>query len=217
MATRDAESALKGSLRSALVLGLATLVAVSCVVSVREATRSRIAAETHARQAAQLESLLGALPHDNDVLADVTYARDPDLLGTVSPVAVHRVRLAGQPVAVIIAPVAPDGYAGSIELLVAIRADGRVLGVRTIRHRETPGLGDAIDERKSDWIRRYTGRSIGDPPLERWKVHKDGGDFDQFTGATVTPRAVVRAVSSSLVYFQQHRDELFAAPATMTP
>jgi Na+-translocating ferredoxin:NAD+ oxidoreductase subunit G len=216
MATRKADRS-RGVVRAALALGAAALVAGSIAMLGHEATRDRIAADDRARRAAQLESLLGGLVHDNDLLADLTYVRDPDLLGTTSPVPVYRARLAGRSAAIVIAPVAPDGYAGSIDLLVAIRADGRVLGVRTTRHRETPGLGDAIDEQKSDWIRRFTGRALGDPPLERWKVRKDGGDFDQFTGATVTPRAVVRAVASSLQYFEQHRDELFSAPATMPP
>jgi electron transport complex protein RnfG len=216
MATRSADR-WRGAVRAALVLGAAALVAGSIAMLAYEATRERIAVDDRARRAAQLESLLGGLAHDNDLLADVTYVRDPDLLGTTSPVLVYRARLAGRPAAIVIAPVAPDGYAGSIDLLVAIRADGRVLRVRTTRHRETPGLGDAIDEQKSGWIRRFTGRALGDPPLERWKVRKDGGDFDQFTGATVTPRAVVRAVAGSLQYFEQHRDELFAAPDTMPP
>lgn len=216
MATRKADRS-RGVVRAALALGAAALVAGSIAMLGHEATRDRIAADDRARRAAQLESLLGGLVHDNDLLADLTYVRDPDLLGTTSPVPVYRARLAGRSAAIVIAPVAPDGYAGSIDLLVAIRADGRVLGVRTTRHRETPGLGDSIDEQKSDWIRRFTGRALGDPPLERWKVRKDGGDFDQFTGATVTPRAVVRAVASSLQYFEQHRDELFSAPATMPP
>jgi electron transport complex protein RnfG len=214
MATRSAESS-RRAVRAAFALGVATLLAGSIAMLAHEATRERIAADDRARRGAQLESLLGGLRHDNDLLADVTYAHDPDLLGTVAPVPVYRARRAGRPAAIVIAPVAPDGYAGSIDLLVAIRADGRILGVRTTRHRETPGLGDAIDEQKSGWIRRFTGRALGDPLLERWKVRKDGGDFDQFTGATVTPRAVVRAVSGSLQYFEQHRDELFAAPATM--
>jgi electron transport complex protein RnfG len=202
---------------SAVTLAAVAMLAVGIAIIAQVATRDRIAAGERAARTAQLDALLGDLRHDNDLLADVTYARDPDLLGTGSPVPVYRARWHGAPVAIVMAPVAPDGYAGSIELLVAVRADGRVLGVRAVRHHETPGLGDAIDERRSDWIRRFAGRALGDPPLERWKVRKDGGDFDQFTGATVTPRAVVRAVSSSLVYFAQHRDELFAAPATMPP
>jgi electron transport complex protein RnfG len=89
--------------------------------------------------------------------------------------------------------------------------------VRATHHRETPGLGDAIETRKSGWIQQFVGKSLQDPPAERWRVRKDGGDFDQFTGATVTPRAVVGAVANALVYFERHRDELLAAPATIQP
>jgi electron transport complex protein RnfG len=217
MAIRGAERPLQRSVRAGLVLGAAAVVAFGLVALVHDATRERIAAGERARRIAQFDALLGSVHHDNDLLADVTYVREPDLLGTTHAVPVYRARLAGRPVAAVLAPVAPDGYAGSIDLLVAIGSDGKVLGVRVLQHHETPGLGDNIDERKSDWIRRFAGRSLVDPPLGQWKVRKDGGDFDQFTGATVTPRAVVRAVAGSLVYFQQHRDELFAAPATMPP
>ncbi len=216
MATNGAETR-RRALRSAVALAAVAMLAAGIALLAQVATRDRIAADERARSAARLDAVLGGLRHDNDLLADVTYAVDPDLLGTTQPVPVYRARLHGAPAAIVMAPVAPDGYAGSIELLVAVRADGRVLGVRVLRHRETPGLGDAIDADRSSWIRRFAGRALGDPPLERWKVRKDGGEFDQFTGATVTPRAVVRAVSGSLVYFAQHRDELFAAPATMTP
>jgi electron transport complex protein RnfG len=215
MDTRGADAPVKRSLRGGLILGAAAVVAFSLVALVHDATRDRIAASERARRVALFDAVLGGAHHDNDLLADVTYAHDPDLLGTTSRVPVYRARLAGQPVAAVLAPVAPDGYAGSIDLLVAIGADGKVLGVHVLRHHETPGLGDAIEERKSGWIRGFIGRSLADPPLERWKVRKDGGDFDQFTGATVTPRAVVRAVAACLAYFRQHRDELFAAPATM--
>jgi electron transport complex protein RnfG len=215
MDTRGADAPVKRSLRGGLILGAAAVVAFGLVALVHDATRDRIAASERARRVAQFDAVLGDTHHDNDLLADVTYAHDPDLLGTTSRVPVYRARLAGQPVAAVLAPVAPDGYAGSIDLLVAIGADGKVLGVHVLRHHETPGLGDAIEERKSGWIRGFIGRSLADPPLERWKVRKDGGDFDQFTGATVTPRAIVRAVAACLAYFRQHRDELFAAPATM--
>jgi Na+-translocating ferredoxin:NAD+ oxidoreductase subunit G len=92
-----------------------------------------------------------------------------------------------------------------------------VLGMRVLEHRETPGLGDVIEERRSDWIRGFDGRSLGDPPPDRWAVRRDGGDFDQFTGATVTPRAIVSAVRKALIYAERHRDELFAAAEPATP
>jgi len=217
MAMRDVDPGRRRIFPSAVALGAATCAAVAAIALVHEATRGRIAAHERARATAQLETLLAGLAHDNDVLGDVTYVRDPDLLGTRAAVPAYRVRLGGRPVAVVLSPVAPDGYIGSIELRVAIRADGRILAVRAVRHHETPGLGDAIDADKSDWIRRFTGRALGDPPLERWTVRREGGDFDQLTGATVTPRAVVHAVAASLLYFQKHRDELFAAPATIPP
>ncbi len=109
---------------------------------------------------------------------------------------------------------APDGYNGRIRLLVGIGFDGRVSGVRVTGHNETPGLGDAVEAEKSDWILGFKGRSLTDPPPERWAVRKDGGDFDQFTGATITPRAVVRAVRQALAYYDAHRDTLFDSPAT---
>jgi len=163
--------------------------------------------------------VLGGVRYDNDPLADVTFIRDQELLGVDEALPVHRARLAGNPAALLFTAVAPDGYAGAIRLLVAIGVDGRLLGVRVLSHRETPGLGDAIEERRSPWIRIFDGRSLADPPAERWKVRKDGGDFDQFTGATVTPRAIVGAVRNVLVYQERHREELFsAAPvAAVTP
>jgi len=116
-------------------------------------------------------------------------------------------------VAAVLESVAPDGYSGSIRLLVGVTPDGRLLGVRVLQHQETPGLGDAIEERRSDWIRSFDGRSLGRPPMARWKVRKDGGDFDQLTGATVTPRAVVAAVRNTLLFVERQGPALFAPAA----
>jgi electron transport complex protein RnfG len=112
-------------------------------------------------------------------------------------------------VAAIISTVAPQGYNGNIYLLVAIRYSGKLAGVRVVKHRETPGLGDAIDEKRSDWISSFDNKSLQNPAPKDWKVKRDGGVFDQFTGATITPRAVVDAVYKTLQYFEKHRDELF--------
>ena len=110
--------------------------------------------------------------------------------------------------AVIIPVVAPDGYSGRIELIVGVNRDGSVAGVRVLEHRETPGLGDKVDMKKSDWILGFEGRRLGDPPAEAWTVKKDGGVFDQFTGATITPRAVTAAVKRGLEYFEANRSAL---------
>jgi len=198
-------------LRAALVLALVATVTVGTVAVVHDLARPRIEANERSQRVARLAEVLGPVQYDNDLLEDSILVRDPDLLGTEDSLPVHRARLGGRPVAALIETVAPDGYSGSIRLLVAVDTNGRLLGVRVLSHKETPGLGDGIDRRKSDWIDAFVGRSIGDPPSEGWRVRKDGGEFDQFTGATVTPRAVVRAVHNALVYFDAHRDEIFAA------
>lgn len=170
-------------------------------------------------RAALLENLHALVPperHDNDLVKDTLQVREPIQLGTDEPVTVYRARKAGQPVAAILTPVAPDGYNGDIKLLVAINADGRLAGVRVTAHRETPGLGDGIEASRSDWVLKFTGRSLTDPDEKRWAVKKDGGAFDQFTGATITPRAVVKAVKKALIYFQQNRQTLFAAAQAPT-
>lgn len=101
-----------------------------------------------------------------------------------------------------------SGYAGEMKLMMGIDADGKVLGVRVLAHKETPGLGDKIEVKKGPWIERFTGLSVGNPPLERWKVKKDGGDFDQFAGATITPRAVLKAIRSGLEFFAENKTSL---------
>jgi len=205
------------TVRAAIVLAAAAIAAFGLVAVVHEATRDRIAATERARALARFDQVLGGLAHDNDLLADTLTLRDPELLGTTAAVTAYRARLHGQPVAVVLEPVAPDGYSGAIRLLLAVAPDGTVLGVRTVSHHETPGLGDFIDAGKSDWIRRFSGRSLGNPAVARWRVRKDDGDFDQYTGATVTSRAVVGAVGRTLQFFTRHRDELLAAPATIQP
>jgi Na+-translocating ferredoxin:NAD+ oxidoreductase subunit G len=213
MDTPGAEGRRRRPLRAALTLTIAAAVAVGAVALVHDIAEPRIAANERAQRVARLAAVLGTARYDNDLLGDVILVRDPERLGTDDRVPIHRARLDGRPVAALIETVAPGGYAGAIRLLVAVGADGRLLGVRVLAHKETPGLGDAIDERKSDWILSFTGRSLGDPAPGRWKVRKDGGDFDQFTGATVTPRAVVGAIQDALLYYQSHRQQIFALPA----
>lgn len=161
-----------------------------------------------------LDSLRVVIPpnsFDNDMLSDSTEIRDPELTGQDSGTRVYRARQEGQPKAVAFRIIAPDGYAGAIELLMGIRSDGVISGVRVISHRETPGLGDAIEMRRSPWIGKFTGKSLDNPGSEGWRVRRDGGAFDQFTGATITPRAVVSAVHRGLTFFRKHREQLFAS------
>jgi electron transport complex protein RnfG len=208
--------------RAAIVLAGAAIAAFGFVAVVHEATRDRIAATERARELSRFDQVLAGRPHDNDLLADTVTLRDPELLGAAEAITAYRARLHGELVAVVLEPVAPDGYSGAIRLLIAVTPDGTVLGVRTVSHHETPGLGDFIDLRKSNWIQRFTGKSLGDPATANWRVRKDGGDFDQYTGATITSRAVIGTVGRTLQFFARHRnellgDELPAAPATIQP
>jgi len=156
----------------------------------------------------KLHEIISPSALDNDLERDTIQVTDPRL-GTTKPMLVYRARKDGKPVAAIIHSIAPDGYSGNIEMLVGIRADGTLLGVRVVEHQETPGLGDAIDIRKSNWIRQFENRSLKRPEPKNWKVKRDGGAFDQITSATITSRAVVKAVYNTLQYFKEHRQELF--------
>lgn len=109
-------------------------------------------------------------------------------------------------------PIAPDGYSGRITLLVAIDQSGKLIGVRVTEHKETPGLGDAIDTNKSDWIHIFKDKSLQNPVEENWRVRRDNGEFDQITSATITSRAVVKATYNALRYFEQHKDTLLRTP-----
>ena len=203
---------------TAIILLMFAVIGTTLVSYTFDNTRDRIAANERATLLRKLHRLIPPGQYDNILLDDVIAVHDENLLGTDEPVQVYRARKDGKPVALVVAAIAPDGYSGSIKLLVGINKNGTLSGVRVVSHRETPGLGDDIDEERSDWIYIFTGTSLKEPPLDRWKVKKDGGDFDQLTGATITPRAVVQAVRDSLLYYRQHQEALFATaipvPAT---
>lgn len=187
-------------------------VAGSLLLSLTEAgTKDQIIANERDYLISSLNQVLPPAQHDNDLLHDTRLLTAPDAFGTEQPVTVYRGRQQGKPVAALFTVVAPDGYSGAIKLLVGVRWDGSLAGVRAVSHRETPGLGDAVEVSRSDWIKGFAGLSIGNPPEPQWRVKKDGGAFDQFTGATITPRAVVKAVKKALIYFADHREAFFAA------
>jgi electron transport complex protein RnfG len=199
---------------AALLLALFGVLGTSLVAFTHEQTKERILANERQALLRSLQALVPASEVDNDMADDSILVHAPELLGSPAT-RVYRGRKDGDPVAAVFTSVAPNGYSGPIRLLVGVRRDGTLAGVRVVTHKETPGLGDKIDERKSDWVLSFTGRSLGDPPPERWKVRRDGGDFDQFTGATITPRAVVKAVRRTLEFAQRKGAELYApAPAT---
>jgi electron transport complex protein RnfG len=193
---------------TATILLLFAVIGTAMVAATYEGTRERIAANERETLLRKLNQLIAPDSYDNALLDDSIELPAGELADR--PLRVYRARRQGQPVAVVMNTIAPDGYSGSIHLLVGINHDGTVAGVRVVAHRETPGLGDGIDEERSDWIYGFNGRSLGDPPSGKWAVRKDGGVFDQFTGATISPRAVVKAVHAALLYYRAHRDALFA-------
>lgn len=194
----------------AFILGLFAVAGTGLVALTHDGTAERIAENERQSLLRSLHQIISPDSHDNDIYTDTIEVSDP-LLGTNQPVMVYRARLGKQPVAAVIAAIAPDGYAGTIKLLVGIHYDGSIAGVRVVSHKETPGLGDAIEAERSDWILGFNGHSLREPEEERWKVKKDGGIFDQFSGATITPRAIVGAVHNTLRYYQNNREALFAA------
>lgn len=156
-----------------------------------------------------LNALLPAEKLDNDIVTDTLRIQASSLLGTKDASLVYRARYQGEPVAAIFNSIAPNGYSGKIHLLVGVYYDGSIAGVRAVKHNETPGLGDAIEIQKSDWILDFNAKSLGNPPADQWLVKRDKGVYDQFTGATITPRAIVQAVKNTLLYYEQNAEIIF--------
>ncbi|WP_349617039.1 electron transport complex subunit RsxG [Azotobacter salinestris] len=200
----------RSMLKNSLVLGLFAVVTVGAVTLLQRSTADRIQAAERQAQVRALGEILPSGSYDNDLLANTALINEP-LLGHRGPQPAHLARKDGQTTAVIFRATAPDGYSGAIHLLIGVLADGRLAGVRVIGHRETPGLGDRIELAKDPWILGFEGKSLGNPDDSGWAVKKDGGAFDQFTGATVTPRAVVKAVHQALQYFQANKAALLNA------
>jgi Na+-translocating ferredoxin:NAD+ oxidoreductase subunit G len=193
---------------SGFLLALFGVAGAGLVALVFQGTAERIAANEEAATLASLHAILQDESYDNDIIQDAVTLSD-ELLGG-SHLRAYRAWLGDEPVAVVFTAIAPGGYGGPIRLLVGVEADGEVAGVRVVAHRETPGLGDDIEAQRSDWILGFDGRSLANLAYESWAVRRDGGVFDQFTGATISPRAVVTAVRDTLIYYESHRDEVFA-------
>jgi electron transport complex protein RnfG len=190
------------------VIGSLCLVCLSLAMQL---TQARIARNERAWFNAQINVLIPAELHDNDLLSDRTLVSAPAELGTRNQVAVYRARLQGVPTAAIINSVAADGYNGPIELLVAISYDGVLLGVRVLNHHETPNMGDVFAQPGDTWLAKFRNKSLNNPTAPGWNVRKDGGEFEQFTSATITPRAIIHAVQQTLDYYQRNRAQLFQA------
>ncbi len=196
-------------LLSGLFLWIFAVAGTSLVAVTENLARESIIENERRVLLRNLHALLPADKLDNDIVEDTLLIPASALLGTEDASQVYRARYRGEPVAAIFNSIAPDGYSGKIHLLVGVYYDGSIAGVRALRHAETPGLGDGIEIQKSDWIRDFDAKSLGDPPLTQWLVKRDQGVYDQFTGATITPRAVVQAVKNTLLYYEQNAEVIF--------
>jgi len=202
----------RNALRTGAVLFLFALVGTAILAFTHDRTEPVITRSKEAEKLALIDQVLPATLYDNDLLASMQTVPPDDLLGTRQPSSLWIARRGKQVTAVVLEAIAPDGYAGDIALLIGIDIDGRVTGVRVTADRETPGLGDYIERSKSAWIDQFSGKSLTNPEPKHWKVAKDGGAFDSRAGATITPRAVVKAIRSALDYFARHRAALVATP-----
>jgi electron transport complex protein RnfG len=189
--------------KHAAVLAIFSALATGLTASVYFLTKETIEHQAALQQKNLFDQVLPADLYDND-LQNECYIVTDDSLGNGQSHRLYLGKKQGQVNVVAIESVAPDGYSGAIKLLIGADMNGNVYGVRVTEHHETPGLGDKIDIRISDWITHFSGKTVTNAQDSRWAVKKDGGEFDQFTGATITPRAVVKAVKQTVLFLKQH-------------
>ena len=196
--------------RNGIILATFAIVATLVVAVVNELTKDRIAQQAQKQLLTTLNTIIDSSTYNNDIHTACVIVNDKELLGTKENLSAYLALYDDQPVAAAIETIAPDGYNGNIKLFVAITTSGEVSGVRVLSHQETPGVGDKIEIRKNPWITSFKGQSIDNDNESQWQVKKDGGMFDQFTGATITPRAVVSAVKNTAIYFNKNQEQLFS-------
>jgi len=196
-------------IQSAIKLSLFVLIGIGLLLASKLLTKNEIAKAERATVLANFEQVLPKKLYNNNPLKDTLQVTRPQLLGSKQPVTIYRARKNGQPVGVIFETIAPDGYSGNIYILVGVLANQHIAGVRVLSHRETPGLGDKIEIKKTNWITHFSGKFLQSENDPRWHVKKDGGQFDQFTGATITPRAVVKAVKKALIFVKREGNKIY--------
>jgi electron transport complex protein RnfG len=204
------ETIFKHALKTAITMIAFAFVGTAMLAYVFEITRAPIEASEKEARLALFKQILPASNYNNDLLDQVVKIEPNELLGNRVASQANIAKLDNKNAGVILEAIAHDGYSGDIKLLIAIRADGSVSGVRVLAHKETPGLGDYIDIAHDNWIKLFDNESLNKTATEQWHVKKDGGKFDYMVGATITPRAVVKAVFKALQFFEQNQQMLFA-------
>lgn len=201
-------------LKSGATLAVIAAICTALVAATYQLTAERIVSNAKALLEQSLQPALSGIAYDSGISDSRLVIAPPHDLPGSDAALIYRVYAGGKPVAALIAMTARAGFSGPIRVLVGVDVDGVVTGVRILQHRETPGLGDKIVSTRSDWVHQFEGRSLLDPVISGWAIEHDGGDFDQLTGASITPRAVIDAIRDTLIYFDAHREEIFAAPAS---
>lgn len=199
---------------NAIILAAVGLITTACIAVTFQGTKDIIAEQERLAQAKALLEIVPDSAHDNDMLASQIALPNYQAIGLHQAENGYLAKWHDEVIAVLLPVIARDGYSGDIRMLVGINRDGSIVGVRALSHHETPGLGDKIELKKSDWILGFNGKSLTNPQPAKWRVTKDGGEFDTFTGATITPRAVTKAVKQALEYFNQHQEILIGAEAS---
>lgn len=205
------ESVSQSMFRSAWGLSLFAIITAGLIALTQVVTKDRIADQIKQARSKALLEIVPVGEFDNDLLDNAFWLEAEEKLGLKEAGEAFVALKDGKAQYFILPLVAPDGYTGPIRLIMSVDLSGKISGLRVIEHKETPGLGDKIDVKKSDWIRLFEGRSLKNTEESAWAVKKDGGDFDQMTGATITPRAIVNTVYKGLKYFNTHQIELLHA------
>lgn len=194
--------------RNSVLLGAFAALTTAGIASTYIGTKDAIAAQKRKAEQAALVEIIPRSMHNNSMLDTTIVVKDTEYLSLDSEKKIFIAKQDNKVVGFIIPAIAPDGYTTKIEMIVGINVDSSIAGVRVLSHKETPGLGDKVDLNKSDWVLGFNGKSLTNPMPDKWKVKKDKGEFDQFTGATITPRSVTKAVFKTLNYFEQNKDKL---------
>lgn len=201
--------------KNSLILAVFAIVCTAIVGVVNELTKDRIKTQEQLQLLNTLHSIIEPARYNNDITQDCVTFTSPLLTHSKQGEIPHTAYIArhnDEPIAIAITNSAPDGYNGKIEMIIAINMDESISGVRVLKHQETPGLGDKVELRKSEWITSFNDKKLLSEQDNRWAVVKDGGMFDQFTGATITPRAVVKTVRKTLLYFKENKKQLLTLP-----
>ncbi|MDP2806157.1 MAG: electron transport complex subunit RsxG [Gallionellaceae bacterium] len=206
----------RSTLQTASNLVFFAIIGTAILAATYFLTHEKIVESEKAEKLKLITQITPTTLYDNDIMQDTLSISTDPLLGNDGETLAYRARLNGEPSAVVLEAIAPDGYSGKIALILAVKANGELAGVRVVTHKETPGLGDYIELPKNPWIKSFDGKSREAYKDADWKVKKDGGQFDYMAGATITPRAIVKAVNKALQYFSANRDKLFA-PNTSSP